>query len=226
MPLPILTAQEIPQQRTCASYTVKRLGLYPSMEMVFTETVADVVTITITGASDTNADSKFDTLVATVRYSPFSSPLAQQDWIIEIVGKTLLKTDDSAFGVCESVGEDLSIKLVEGVNADPTGLVLHYVRVNGFGEIVARPALNGLSFVKAMSARVPIQLAKMQEVLGNVSFALASAVISQLGLTATPQAIGGALMAMAATGDNLDSFIVRELEALQEAIDDGDVDLG
>lgn len=225
MPLPILTAQETPQQRTCASYTVKRLGLYPSMEMVFIETVVDVVTVTITAASDTNDDSKFDTLVATVQYSPLSSPVSQE-WVTEIVGKTLLKADESTFGVCDSVGEDLSIKIVTGVDANPTGLVLHYIRVNGFGEIVSRPVLNGVSYIRTLSARAPAQLAKMQEVLGTVSFTLATAVIAQLGLTASPQAIGAALSAMAATGDNLDSFIVRELEALQEAIDDGDVDLG
>jgi hypothetical protein len=225
MPLPILTAQETPQQRTCASYTVKRLGLYPSMEMVFTETVSDVVILTVTSASDTNDDSKFDTLEVTIQYSPLSSSV-YQDWVTEIVGKTILKVDDSSFGVCESVGENLSIKLVEGVDSDPTGLVLHYIRINGFGEMVSRPALNGLSFLRTMSARVPAQLAKMQEVLGTVSFTLTSAVIAQLGLTASPQDIGAALATMAASGDNLDSFIVRELEALQGDIDDGTVDLG
>jgi hypothetical protein len=219
MPLPII-AVETPQQRTCASYKVARLGMHPFMEMVFTETVNDVVALTIVSATDTDDDSKFDTLVVSVT----TTGPGAADWREEIVGKSLVKSDDSVLGVCESLLGD-SVKLVTGIDADPTGVVLIYTRINGFGEVVARPALGGTSYTRALSAAVPSQFSKMQEVLGTVAFTLVSAVIAQLGLTASPQDIGAALQTLAASGSNLDSFIVQELEALQEAIDNGEVNL-
>lgn len=217
MPLPILAIPETPQQRTCAYYKVNRLSMYPYIEMNFTETVTEIVIVTVISATDEDDDQLFETLVPTVQYSALPSTYTQ-DWTLEIVGKTLLHENNSVFGVCASVLEG-KIVLVEGVVVDPTEQVLHYVRVNGFGEIVSRPSAGGKSTTTSLSARVPAHLVKMQEVLGSVAFNLVSEVLNRLGLSATPQEIGGALMAMAAVGDNLDSYIVRELENLQESVD-------
>lgn len=217
MPLPIVPPVEAPEQRTCESYTVRRLGAHPSMNMVFTETVTDVVSMNVVAAVDTDEDGLFDLLSVSLQYPYIFLPS-------DTAGKELLKADNSSFGICASLTGGLrQIILAAGVATDPTGEVLHFSRVNGFGELVARPAVGGKTYTRRLSAEVPEQLTKMQQVLGTVAFNLVLGVLTQLGLSANPLDVVQALQTMAGQGDNLDSFIVRELESLEEDIANGDV---
>src|SRR4051812_48441433 len=125
MPLPLITPVEVPQQRTCASYTVKRLGIHPSMEMRFVETVTEVLRFEVTSAS-VNENELFDHLIL----SPIGYPPSV---LVELVGRTLNTGSDVVFGVCESV-DDTTLVLVEGLETDPTGTVIYCTRMNVFGE--------------------------------------------------------------------------------------------
>lgn len=209
MSIAVVNTTEAPEQTTVGSFSIQRLGVYPSMTVTLVETVADRCIDTVTGM--VLADPAVPGVFSGVTLSTAS--------VEGIVGQPVTKPDATVVGTVDSVSVTLpgptvatQVLFTTTTTEDLTGVTLTIQRKNTFGVDALRGARQGRMYDLMLTSTDSAQLSRMQQLMGSAHVKAVMVTLAQLGVSKTVAEVQAAVMA---ASDNLESILATEFEGLE-----------
>lgn len=208
---PLTTTIEMPKFTHVDSYTVYRLGAYPSLEVRFQETVYRLTLET------TAVTWQWDTVKRVTVSDPAWIALGQA-----LLGRYVATPESDPIGQVTAVQLDdpgpsvtLTVAYQGTLSSAPTALAL--VEPTPTSPMSYRPAVGSLPWAVALNSVNPAHAAKMQELLVQVHVTAAAEVLAALGASYTLPQIQAAVIGLAMVGRNVDTYLAEAGETLELA---------
>lgn len=205
MSFELATPPDSPKYTTVSSFTIARLGQFPTLRVAFAETTEDLVTVTVLSMTEAVKAQPEDPTV----YTGFViSPLQRS-----LVGQTL-KQGSTVIGVVQSHALDTgTVTLVSAPTTDLTGISLSCQFVNALGVTALVPATIGRIWELTLPTSDSGARNYLLQLMGGFHVTAAMQVLAALGHTHTVEEVVAAVQGLP---DNIESTLASAFEQIEK----------
>ena len=216
----------LPKFSLVSSYSVQRIGKYPSVTVRFQECNYLLTNaLVVTAPTDTNADGLYEQItVQDVTTLGITNPVGHMlsdlnsNMIATVTASEqveVIPAGQDGAGVPTPAQYRTLLTLSTGVSDAQIAGSLALVQRMPVGTTAYAPVNGAGQWEINLFGANAQAMQEMGNLLGGAYFASAKAVLAKLGLTVTDADLMTAIQALAAEGSNLDGFLAQQGEALE-----------
>jgi hypothetical protein len=237
MAVNVLPGREQPKFIVVSRYAVNRIGLYPEVQLSFTECVYMLdTTVTVASAQDADADGKYEVFVlpglSLATDNPVGRMLAKADSspLGKITAATDVEitpagTDGNGNPVPAVTGVQVTIAADTAPSTNPAATEVALAKRMPVGTPAYRPADGGKTWDFVLAGANPLAMSRLTSILGTAHVASTLAALQALAAagngsvtvaSVTSTQVASAVGALGAAGTNIDGILAEQGEQLLE----------